>query len=80
MEKFADEIDTRGGYLVAETVEDFARELQEARNREGELREAVDSQVQAGKVRLDPVAVLALSTPLLPELNAGEKKEKAWLS
>ena len=71
-----DEVDTRGEYLVAEKVEDFVRELQEARDREDKLREAVDSQVQTGKIRLDPVAVLALSTHLLPELNTGDKIEE----
>ena len=76
LEEFADEVDTRGGYLVAEKVEDFARELQQARDREDELWEAVDSQVQAGKIRLDSVAVLALSTHLLPEPNTGNNLEE----
>ena len=71
LKEFADEVDTRGGYLVAEEVDNFERELQEARDREAELRDAVNNQVQAGKIRLDPVAVLALSTSLLPELNTG---------
>ena len=43
LEELANEVDTRGGYLVAEKVEDFARELQQAREREDKLREAVDS-------------------------------------
>ena len=38
-----EEVDTRGGYLVAEKVENFIRELQQARDREEEVREAVDS-------------------------------------
>ena len=76
MEKFADEIDTRGGYLVAEKSEDFTRELQQLRGREEALREAVDSQIQTEKIRLDSVAVLALSTYLLPQTSTGDNLEE----
>ncbi|KNZ79185.1 hypothetical protein J132_11181 [Termitomyces sp. J132] len=66
LEEFANQIDTRGGYLhaVATEVSDFEQELYRARSQEVELRKAVLSQQQTS--RIDPVAVLSLSQPLLP--------------
>ncbi|KAG5348611.1 hypothetical protein C0989_009501 [Termitomyces sp. Mn162] len=70
----ADQIDTRGGYLhaVATEVSDFEQELDRARSQEVELRKAVLSQQQTS--RIDPVAVLFLSQPLL--LTEGTEEEK----
>ena len=45
-------------------ISDFGKELSQARAQEQELRTAIMSQSQAA--RMDPVAVLALSTSLLP--------------
>ncbi|KAG6870658.1 hypothetical protein C0992_012784, partial [Termitomyces sp. T32_za158] len=46
LEEFADEIDTRGGYLqlVAAEISDFDKELNHARTQEQELRTAIMSQ------------------------------------
>ncbi|KAG6900168.1 hypothetical protein C0995_004145, partial [Termitomyces sp. Mi166 len=67
LEEFADQIDTRGGYLqmVAREISDFDKELSQARAQEQNLRSMVLNQSQT--TRLDPVAVLALSRPLLPD-------------
>ncbi|KAG5346755.1 hypothetical protein C0989_000298 [Termitomyces sp. Mn162] len=75
LEEFADQIDTRGGYLhaVATEVADFEQELDRARTQEVELRKAVLSQQQTS--RIDPVAVLSLSQPLLPTEGTEEEKE-----
>ncbi|KAG5347631.1 hypothetical protein C0989_011654, partial [Termitomyces sp. Mn162] len=75
LEEFADQIDTRGGYLhaVAIEVSDFEQELNRARSQEEELRKAVLSQQQTS--RIDPVAVLSLSQPLLPTEGTEEEKE-----
>ncbi|KAG6914761.1 hypothetical protein DXG01_015500, partial [Tephrocybe rancida] len=66
---FAEEINTRGGYLygVAETAGDFAKELIEARTEEGQIRDAIMTQLSTGAHTLNPVLVLSLSTPLLPD-------------
>ncbi|KAG5346707.1 hypothetical protein C0989_000480, partial [Termitomyces sp. Mn162] len=75
LEEFADQIDTRGGYLhaVATEVSDFEQELDSARSQEMELRKAVLSWQQPSKI--DPVAVLSLSQPLLPTEGTEEEKE-----
>ncbi|KAG5725772.1 hypothetical protein E4T56_gene6904 [Termitomyces sp. T112] len=75
LEEFADQVDTRGGYLhaVATEVSDFEQELDRARSQEVELRKAVLSQQQTS--RMDPVAVLSLSQPLLPTEGTEEDKE-----
>ncbi|KAG6821843.1 hypothetical protein H0H92_000564 [Tricholoma furcatifolium] len=69
LKDFADSIDYRGGYLhsIAEGISDFAKELVEARDQEQHLRGAILEQAKAAHVALNPVAVLALSTPLLPD-------------
>ncbi|KAG5729873.1 hypothetical protein E4T56_gene13854 [Termitomyces sp. T112] len=78
LEEFADQIDTRGGYLhaVATEVSDFEQELDRARSQEVELRKAVLSQQQTS--RMDPAAVLSLSQPLLP-IKGTEEEEEADL-
>ncbi|KAG6870231.1 hypothetical protein C0992_000651, partial [Termitomyces sp. T32_za158] len=56
LEEFADEIDTRGGYLqlVAAEISDFDKELNHARIQEQELRTAIMSQSTGSNI--DPVA------------------------
>ncbi|KAG6882381.1 hypothetical protein C0992_011841, partial [Termitomyces sp. T32_za158] len=75
LEEFADEIDTRGGYLqlVAAEISDFDKELNHARIQEQELRTAIMSQSTGSNI--DPVAVLALSKPLLPVDSQEERVE-----
>ncbi|KAG5718736.1 hypothetical protein E4T56_gene2710 [Termitomyces sp. T112] len=74
LEEFSDQIDTIGGYLNAVNTEvsDFEQELDRARSQEVKLRKAVLSQQQTS--RIDPVAILSLSQPLLP--TEGTEKEK----
>ncbi|KAG5330992.1 hypothetical protein C0989_008452, partial [Termitomyces sp. Mn162] len=64
--EFETEIDTRGGYLcgVAQEESDFTQELHQAHWQEQTLRKAIIGKLQADK--LDPVAVLSLTMPLLP--------------
>ena len=60
-------------HAVTTKVLDFDQELSRARAQEKELRTAVLNHSQAS--RLDPVAVLALSTSLLPREAEEEKAE-----
>ncbi|KAG6873967.1 hypothetical protein C0993_000919, partial [Termitomyces sp. T159_Od127] len=75
LEEFADEVDTRGGYLqsVATTVSDFDKELNHARTQEEELRMAIRNHSTGSNI--DPVAVLALSRPLLPKDSKEDGEE-----
>ena len=75
MKSLQNQIDTRGGYLnmMATEVSDFGKELSQARAQEQELRTAVMSQSQVA--RMDPVAVLALLTSLLPANVEEERME-----
>ena len=76
LEEFADQINTRGGYMqaVATEVADFDQELGQARAKEQELRKAILSQPLTNKI--DPVAVLAMARPVLPV----EDVEEEWAS
>ncbi|KAG6863232.1 hypothetical protein C0993_012395 [Termitomyces sp. T159_Od127] len=81
LEEFAEAIDTRGGYsqLVATTISDFDKELYHARTQEEELRMAIRNHSTGSNI--DPVAVLALSRPLLPEDSKedGEEDTQTYL-
>ncbi|KAG6883138.1 hypothetical protein C0993_007634 [Termitomyces sp. T159_Od127] len=81
LEEFADEIDTRGGYLqlAATTISDFDKELNHARTQAEEIKMAIRNHPTGSNI--DPVAVLALPRPLLPQDSKedGEEDTQTYL-
>ncbi|KAG6876476.1 hypothetical protein C0993_002773 [Termitomyces sp. T159_Od127] len=79
LEEFAEEIDTREGYLqlIATTISDFDKELNHARTQKEELRMAIRNHSTGSNI--DSAAVLALSRPMLPEDSKEDGEEDTRL-